>query len=251
MGKISKTMADKFKTTFQVYTNNADSRKMAKPGSLFAYFIEAASMHAERLGIGHKSLQDNHNAFWALSKVHFDIYKTPVWHDVVTVTTWPSGYNRLFARRYFQISNASGEVIVEGASDWVIMSFENRSLCNVQSIVEKIAQFNLEQEHLNLNTTKVQPANAETAVKTVRRVMFSDLDMNNHLTSMRYLDWTMDCIDVDYLNTHLAKSVDINFLHEMPVGEDVTLACQQDGDTFVVSGTLANGKTSFAAKIAY
>lgn len=244
-------MADKFKTTFQVYTNNADSRKMAKPGTLFAYFIEAASMHAERLGIGHKSLQMNHNAFWALSKVHFEIYKTPVWHDVLTVTTWPSGYNRLFARRYFQIADANGDLIAEGASDWVIMSFENRSLCNVQSIVENIAQFNFEQEHLNLNTTKVQPANDETAVKTVRRVMFSDLDMNNHLTSMRYLDWTMDCIDIDYLNSHNAKAVDINFQHEMPVGEDVTLACQQDGDSFVVSGTLTNGKTSFAAKICF
>ena len=175
-------MADKFKTTFQVYTNNADSRKLAKPGALFAYFIEAASMHAERLGIGHKSLQDNHNAFWALSKVHFDIYQTPVWHQKVTVTTWPSGYNRLFARRYFQIADEDGTLLADGASDWVIMSFENRILCNVQSIVESIAQFNLEQEHLNVNTAKVPAANSETAAKTTRRVMFSDLDMNKHLT---------------------------------------------------------------------
>lgn len=244
-------MADKFKTTFQVYTNNADSRKLAKPGALFAYFIEAASMHAERLGIGHKSLQVNHNAFWALSKVHFDIYQTPVWHQKVTVTTWPSGYNRLFARRYFQIADEAGTLLAEGASDWVIMSFENRSLCNVQSIVESIAQFNLEQEHLNVNTAKVPAANSDTAAKTTRRVMFSDLDMNKHLTSMRYLDWTMDCINIDYLNTHTAKFVDINFQHEMPEGEIVTLLCQQTGDSFMVSGELANGKTSFSAKIGF
>lgn len=244
-------MADKFTTTFQVYTNNADSRKKAKPGSLFAYFIEAASMHAERLGIGHKSLQDNHNAFWALSKVHIEIYQTPVWHQKVNVTTWPSGYNRLFARRYFQIADEAGTLLAEGASDWVIMSFENRGLCNVQSIVENVAQFNLEQEHLNQDTAKVQPANVDSSQKTVRRVMFSDLDMNNHLTSMRYLDWTMDCIDVDYLNTHTAKTVDINFQHEMPVNEDVTLLCQQTGDCFVVSGALTNGKTSFSAKIGF
>ena len=244
-------MADKFTTTFQVYTNNADSRKMAKAGSLFAYFIEAASMHAERLGIGHKSLQDNHNAFWALSKVHFDIYQTPVWHQKVNVTTWPSGYNRLFARRYFQITDEAGTLLAEGASDWVIMSFENRGLCNVQSIVENVAQFNLEQEHLNLNTVKVQQADAENSQKTFRRVMYSDLDMNNHLTSMRYLDWALDCINIDYLNTHTARSVDINFMHETPVNEDVTLACQQSGDCFVISGMLANGKTSFTTKIGF
>ena len=244
-------MADKFTTTFQVYTNNADSRKIAKAGTLFAYFIEAASMHAERLGIGHKSLQDNHNAFWALSKVHFEIRQTPTWHQKVNVTTWPSGYNRLFARRYFQIADEQGNIIVEGASDWVIMSFETRGLCNVQSIVENVAQFNLEQEHLNLNTTKVQPADADNSQKTLRRVMYSDLDMNNHLTSMRYLDWALDCIDIDYLNTHTVQTVDINFMHETPVNEDVTLLCQQSGESYVVSGELASGKTSFSAKIGF
>ncbi|MBO7497516.1 MAG: hypothetical protein J6T98_13310 [Salinivirgaceae bacterium] len=244
-------MADKFTATFQVYTNNADSRKLAKPGSLFAYFIEAASMHAERLGIGHKSLQDNHNAFWALSKVHFEIYKTPVWHQKVNVTTWPSGYNRLFARRYFQIADETGTLLAAGASDWVIMSFENRSLSNVQSIVENIAQFNLEQEHLDLNTTKVQPASADNSLKTTRQVMYSDLDMNNHLTSMRYLDWALDCIDIDYLNSHTAQTVDINFMHETLVNENVTLLYQQTGDSFVISGTLANGKTSFSTKIGF
>ena len=244
-------MADKFTTTFQVYTNNADSRKLAKAGSLFAYFIEAASMHAERLGIGHKSLQDKHNAFWALSKVHFDIKQTPVWHQKVNVTTWPSGYNRLFARRYFQIADEQGNIIAEGASDWVIMSFENRSLCNVQSIVGGIDKFNLEQEHLNINTAKVQPADTNNSQKTTRRVMYSDLDMNNHLTSMRYLDWALDCIDIEYLNNHIAKSVDINFMHETPINEDVTLLCQKDGDTFVVSGILTNGKTSFSTKLEF
>lgn len=245
------TMADKFTTTFQVYTNNADSRKLAKAGSLFAYFIEAASMHAERLGIGHKSLQDMHNAFWALSKVHFDIKQTPVWHQKVNVTTWPSGYNRLFARRYFQIADEQGNIIAEGASDWVIMSFENRSICNVQSIVGGIDKFNLEQEHLNINTAKVQPADTNNSQETTRRVMYSDLDMNNHLTSMRYLDWALDCIDIDYLNNHIVKSVDINFMHETPINEDVTLLCQKNGDSFVVSGILANGKTSFSTKLEF
>ena len=244
-------MADKFTTSFLVCTNNADSRKMAKAGSLFAFFIEAASMHAERLGIGHKSLKDNHNAFWALSKVHFEIRKTPMWHQKLNITTWPSGYNRLFARRYFQISDEDNNIIVEGASDWVIMSFENRSLCNVQSIVGNNDKFNLEQGHLDLNTIKVLPPDSEKSQKTTRQVMYSDLDMNNHLTSMRYLDWSLDCIDHGYLNSHTVQTVDINFMHETPINENVTLSSQRDGDAYLVSGMLANGKTSFSTRIGF
>jgi acyl-ACP thioesterase len=97
----------------------------------------------------------------------------------------------------------------------------------------------------------VQPADADNSQKTLRRVMYSDLDMNNHLTSMRYLDWALDCIDIDYLNTHTVQTVDINFMHETPVNEDVTLLCQQSGESYVVSGELASGKTSFSAKIGF
>ena len=244
-------MADKFTTTFQVYTNNADSQMRAKSGALFAFFIEAASMHAEQLGIGHQSLHHNYNAFWALSKVHFEIAKTPIWHDKITVTTWPSGYNRLFARRYFQIRNDSNELLVEGASDWVIMSFANRALCNVQDIVGGIDKFNLEQEHLNLNTSKVPQIKAENAIKTNRTVMFSDLDMNNHLTSMRYLDWAEDCINIDFINSHLVKSVDINFQHELPINTNASLLCQQTTDNeFVING-INGDKMAFGVKLVF
>jgi len=244
-------MADKFTTTFQVYTNNSDSHKYAKPGALFAYFIEAASMHAELLGIGHKSLQDNYNAFWALSKVRFEVPKTPTWHEKLTVTTWPSGYNRLFARRYFQIRNEQSEILVEGASDWVIMSFANRALCNVQDIVGGIDKFNLEQEHLNINTTKVPIAKSENAVQTTRRVMFSDLDMNKHMTSMRYLDWAEDCVNHDYVDSHLVKAVDINFQHELPINTDATLICQQTSENVFVVNGFNGDKMAFGVKLAF
>lgn len=81
--------------------------------------------------------------------------------------------------------------------------------------------------------------------------MFSDLDMNNHITSMRYLDWAADTFDYEYLNTHLVQSVDINFNHELPINTETTLLRQQTNDNeFIVNG-VNNNRLAFAVKMRF
>lgn len=244
-------MADKFTTDFQVYTYQADSRKYVRPNYLFGFFIEAASMHAENLNVGHSSLREKFNAFWALSKFHIDIIDTPRWHQTIKVITWPAEYNRLFSRRYFQITSNDGKLMAQGASDWVIMDYGTRNLCNAQTILDQIPEFTLTDENLDSRTCKVPMANKELSGTFNLKSRYSHLDMNNHVNSVHYLDWAIDCIDNTYQNEHLVKSADLNFQHEIPANEDVTLLCQKIGDDqFIVTGT-SIGKTSFLAKIEF
>ena len=68
---------------------------------------------------------------------------------------------------------------------------------------------------------------------------------------MRYLDWAADTIDNEYLNSHLAQSVDINFNHELPINTDTTLLRQQTADNeFVVNG-LNDNRLAFAVKMRF
>lgn len=244
-------MSDKFCTEFQIYTYQSDPQEYVRPSALFGFFIEAASMHAERLGVGHTELRQKHNAFWALSRFHIDIVNTPKWHNTINITTWPSGYNRLFAHRYFVFSDCSGSKLAQGVSDWVIMDYGNRSLCNVESILKDVPGFNLEEEHLGVNNVKIQAAKAELSTQCEMRSMYSHLDMNGHVNSVHYLDWSVDCIGGDYLKNHLVTSADINFQHEIPVNNIIRLLCQNNGnDTFVVTGLLGD-KVSFSSKLRF
>lgn len=244
-------MADKFSTDFQIYTNQADVLKRARPGALFGLFIEAASMHANCLGVGHKDLQEKYNAFWALSKFRMEILTTPSWHQVIKVTTWPSGYNRLFARRYFVITDTDNNILAQGASDWVIMNFESRSLCNVADIVGKITNFNLEEEHIAVNTVKVPLVKREEAIINSRVAMYSHLDMNNHVNSVHYLDWALDCVDDTYLRQHEVKAVDINYQHEIAFGSNVELLRKDIDDNCCIVTGIMGDKVSFSARLKF
>lgn len=243
-------MENKFSTDFQIYTYQADSREYARPNCLFGFFIEAASMHAEELNVGHAMLRERFNAFWALSKFHLDIIDTPRWHQTVKVTTWPAEFNRLFSRRYFQIT-CDGKIMAQGSSDWVIMDYGTRNLCNAETILKQIPEFVLTDEHLESKTSKVPMPNKDMSNTFNIKSRYSHLDMNNHVNSIHYLDWAIDCIDNTYLREHLAKTVDLNFQHEIPINEDVALLCQKfDNDKFTVAGLSAD-KTLFLAKMEF
>lgn len=244
-------MSDKFCTEFQIYTYQSDPHERVRPGALFGFFIEAASMHAEQLGVGHAVLRQKHNAFWALSRFHIDIIDTPKWHNTIRIVTWPSGYNRLFAHRYFVFSDCHGNILAQGVSDWVIMDRGGRSLCNVESILKDVPGFNLEEEHLDVNNIKIQAAKAEFSTQCEICSTYSHLDMNNHVNSVHYFDWSLDCIEGNYLDNHFVTSADINFQHEIPVNSRVKLLCQNtDNDTFVVTG-LQDDKISFSSKLKF
>ncbi len=244
-------MSDKFSTEFQIYTYQSDSQEYARPGSLFGFFIEAASMHATNLGVGHIALRKKHNAFWALSKFHMDIIETPRWHQTIKITTWPSGYNRLFAHRYFVFTDSEGKLLAQGVSDWVIMDFNTRALCNAETILSQVPAFNLEEEHLDIKNIKVPTANEEFSASSIRQAMFSHLDMNNHVNSVHYLDWSLDCIEHIYICGHRPIAVDINFQHEISLGESVKMLCQNtEPDTFIITGR-TDSHISFSAKIRF
>ena len=55
------------------------------------------------------------------------------------------------------------------------------------------------------------------------RRMLSDLDPNDHVTAMKYLQWIMDCHPRAILEEKLPRSVELSFLAEAGLDDKVTV----------------------------
>jgi medium-chain acyl-[acyl-carrier-protein] hydrolase len=65
---------------------------------------ESAYLHAEHLGVGHTQLAPLQMS-WVLSRMRIEISRWPKWGDTVRLRTWPSGRDRLFYYRDFEIKD--------------------------------------------------------------------------------------------------------------------------------------------------
>ena len=81
-----------------------------------------------------------------------------------------------------------------------------------------------------------------------RRILYSDIDINRHLYSMRYLQMALDTFDVEYLERCNISEIDLNFIAEVLCGETVDVVRRSEGDVHQVE-MMRNGSVVFRAEM--
>lgn len=99
-----------YRENIRVRHREADRNGRLKLLSWFDFLQEAAANHAARLGVGLNALTER-GQLWVLSRLKLEIRRSPQIGEELTVETYPSGVNRLFFTREFQVFDKSGEVI--------------------------------------------------------------------------------------------------------------------------------------------
>jgi len=61
-------------------------------------------------------------------------------------------------------------------------------------------------------------------------VRFSDLDVNQHVNNVRYVEWALEAAPREMLLTQQPTEIDIQFRAETGLGETVVTQLQQDAD---------------------
>lgn len=183
---------------------------------------EAAWQHAERLGFAFT--EEEISLFWVLHRIRVHFHRPPRWNDLVTVTTWPSGMERLYALREVRIDGDDGEPLVDLSSAWIILDAVRRRPVRPERHLP--ADRILEERLLSLPTGKTtalpeEIVNAQLAEREWHRVRPSDTDRNRHVNNGRYLQWLYD--EAPDILADARKGI-ASFLSETHVGQTYCVA---------------------------
>ena len=108
------------KEAYQVRSYEVDCHHRLSILSIFNFMQEAASRHAEALGVSIQQLLSE-NFTWLLSRLKIKIISLPVWKDQIQISTWPSGTQRLFALRDFEIRDKDNQAFAAAVSAWLVL----------------------------------------------------------------------------------------------------------------------------------
>ncbi len=223
---------------------------MLKPQVIFQFFQEAAGNHATHLGVGYHELLSR-GLFWVLSRAKIEIDTLPVWGDQVTLTTWPKGVDRLFALRDFRIGHRDGRSMVRGTSCWLLVDFEKMRPRRIDSI-PRTFPLN-DKEHALEETLEKIPVREGLERRYERKVMTSDLDVNNHVNNTEYVRWITDALDANQGGGPPFRSLQINYLDEAKLGETMVFSVGPEVDSprtlFVEGVNRENGTKVVQARI--
>jgi acyl-ACP thioesterase len=183
---------------------------------------EAASRHAEALGVSiQQLLADNYT--WLLSRLKIKISSFPVWQDWINIRTWPSGAQRLFALRDFELQDINNQVVAAAVSAWLVLDVEKRRPVRIGPFVERLKP--LEGDHILPDTLAKLPGRAFRAHGKKFVVRHRDLDINQHVNNASFVEWLVESIPIGILNSSVLAELEINFLAEAFYEDHILAAC--------------------------
>ena len=187
---------------------------------------EAAGNHARTLGYGVEQLHAR-GLTWVLNRIDITIAHPPQRGETIAVTTWPSARERLYVLRDFRVSRSDGAVLVQAASRWLLLDIARR-----RPVIP-------ERTNIRVPVCTVQPpaphrfcepiAPADTPQQSWRyRVTSADLDMNNHVNNVRYMDWALAPVPGAIQTGCELRALRIQYQAETGAGDEIAAYCQQD-----------------------
>jgi medium-chain acyl-[acyl-carrier-protein] hydrolase len=190
--------------------------------SLFNYMQDIAADHAVKLGFGRDDLMRD-NRFWVLSRMYSEINMWPLWGETILIKTWPNGTDKLFALRNYEVLYPDGRHIASGTSSWLILDRTTKRVQRPDTILSHYNPFLKKEETPIRYASKLEPAGEYTKTSANFRIKVSDLDVNLHTNNVRYLQWTYDTYDLEFIMKNEPQSAEINYLAESICNEEITI----------------------------
>ncbi len=205
---------------FLITSAECDHTRKLKLSALVNIFIQIAWHHAEKLGFGIDFLH-SHGLVWMLSRLQLKIDMLPPWNETISASSWPKGIRRLFYLRDLHFHDNKGNSIVQGTSEWLMIDINARRPKLYQP-ENNIFRQNLDRHALS-NEIETLEMPSEQPELFNRQVLYSDIDLNHHLTTTRYIDWMMDTFSPEFISDNQPSGMVLNFIREVPYSTQVVI----------------------------
>ncbi len=226
-----------------------DVTRRLRLSELFSFLLSIAWKHALATGFGFQELAER-KMMWVLSKFQMAVSRLPEWGEQITIETWGKRIERFYALRDFLVSSPKGARLASATGAWMILDKDNY---RPKKLEQLMAGFPWQEGNSALEGSLRRVAEGAKGQDRLRhRVVFSDLDMNNHVNAAKYLQWVMDSYSREVLESRQVETVEISFLAEATVDDEIAVQFAEiDGQEICTVRRIADQKDLCRSTVAW
>lgn len=219
---------------------HADFSGKLTMGVLGNHLLNCAGQHASARGFGMARLNEEDHT-WVLSRMAIEFEELPKQYEHFEIDTWVENVYRLFTDRNFAIRNHEGRIIGYARTVWAMIGVQSRKPLDLTTLYNgTISAYSCTERECPIEKTgRFKMLVTEPALSYTAR--YSDIDINGHVNSMRYIEHVMDLFDLDYLRKHQLFRLEIAYVSESYCGDILELYKQEsESGIFEIETTQAN-----------
>lgn len=200
-----------------------------KISNLLSSMADLATENAIEIGMWNEKL--NRQYGWVLSKQTLKLKRPIHLEEEINISTRAKSGSRVqFGRTYNITSN--NEIIGGIYSIWTFIDINNRRIMKPQRVGLEIPEI----EEYHSYVEKYEPVLKNIEVKKVnqRQVLYTDVDVNQHMNNAKYIEWALDLLTYSDYQDYYIEELSMYYKKEIAPLTMVDLYYGKENDDFKV-----------------
>lgn len=210
---------------FRVVPQDVDFTLRSRFAAMCCNLLNVAGQDAHRNGFGTDAVMRDNNS-WVLSRIAIEFDYMPRQYDDYKIRTWINDSGRIISVRNFVVTNAEGAVFGRATSHWCMINLSTRRPCDLAPVLEGCRKYVFDEPAPCEAPRKLAAVETETAVE--HRIVYSDIDFNSHVNTLRYIEMMVDVLPMDAISEPHALRFDIHFVKESRYGQSLTIGYRNE-----------------------
>lgn len=194
--------------------------------------LRCATLHAEAHGFGYTYMKTQQRG-WVLSRLVLELNAMPATAEEYSISTWVNRVFRQFTDRNFSILGPDGKVYGHGISTWALIDYNTRQPINLETLPDSFREAMIDEVPPIATYGRARCKSMEPDAERICR--FSDLDLNGHVNSIRYIDMALDLFPLDWHREHHVRRIELAYGLEAHEGDRLEIykeaLAPAEGDT--------------------
>ncbi len=194
--------------SYSVQTYDIEIRRRMTVAALVKLMQEAAMQNVIEIKVSVWDLEPLHIS-WVLFRKSLKIKRLPIINEEITVVTYPAGFEKFFTYRDYKIFDKKQELIAWSSSTWLLLDTIKRQMARIPDFILAFgADMPAPEDCLPRPETKL-PKFEKALYSKPFRVGWHDLDFNGHLNNVYYIQWMLEALPDEILQSGTLKAFDI------------------------------------------
>ncbi len=224
-----------------------DQNRNLRITALMQFLEDMAIRHSEECGVGLDFYAEQQVA-WVLAKWDIEIFKLPEFNELIHVLTQPVSFRSISGFRHFRVTDEQENLLATANSLWILIDMKRKRPIPVsETLIRAYGLAPDQKTPLPIQAPKPPENDHYLTHITIRP---GDIDTNQHVNNIRYAEWALDSLPVDFTAGKKVKRILVDYRKELREGDDVTVKADVNGqDGILVSRHTISGGTTAACHV--
>ena len=221
-----------FENYYTVGSRDIGNSNKATNKAILKYLENIACKHSDEIGYGINTTKDT-NIVWILLDWKLEVIERPNYGQTIKVKTWSRKMEKCCAYRDFEVYDKQGNKLAIATTKWVLLEADTRKIKRIPDTLQEEYYSEPDRCVFEEEIGKLREPETEE-ISIMLQTRRTDLDINNHVNNLNYLDFAYEVLPDEIYNKDL-RNVRITYKHQTEPREIVSISYTKKEDKNIIT----------------